>query len=79
MNWFTGVASFVIIWWLVIFTVLPFGIQHAEKDDLGHAAGAPANPRLLLKVGITTGITVLLWFGLFWAMQNHVVNFRGPS
>ena len=79
MNWFIGVASYVIIWWVVIFAVLPFGIQHAEKDDPGHAAGAPANPRLLLKAGITTIIATVIWLGFFWAVQHRLVNFRAQS
>jgi predicted secreted protein len=79
MNWFVAISSYVIIWWIVIFAVLPFWVQHADKDDPGHAAGAPANPRLLRKVAITTGIAAVLWLGLFWAAQSDLVNFRGPS
>jgi predicted secreted protein len=78
MTWFTGIAAYIIIWWVVIFAVLPFGVRHAEEGDPGHAAGAPANPRLLLKASITTAIATALWLGLFWAVQNDLVNFRGP-
>jgi predicted secreted protein len=79
MNWFVGVASYVIIWWIVIFAVLPFGVTHAEEGDPGHAAGAPANPRLLLKVGITTVISLVIWLGFFWVWQSDLVNFRSAS
>jgi predicted secreted protein len=79
MTWFIAVASYVIIWWVVIFAVLPFGVQHAEKGDPGHAAGAPANPRLLLKAGITSLIAAAIWLGFFWAVQHDFVNFRSLS
>jgi len=79
MNWFIAVAAYVIIWWVVIFAVLPFGVQHAEEGDPGHAAGAPANPRLLLKVAITTLIAGVIWVGFFWSVQHGVVNFRSAS
>ncbi len=46
MNWFIGIATYVVIWWLVIFTVLPFGVKPAEEGDPGHDAGAPRHPRL---------------------------------
>ncbi len=78
MPWFTGAASYVVIWWVVIFAVLPFGVRHAQEGDPGHAAGAPANPRLLLKAGITSVIAAVIWLGLFWATQHDLVNFRGP-
>jgi predicted secreted protein len=79
MNWFIAVAAYVIIWWVVIFAVLPFGVQHAEKADPGHAAGAPANPRLLLKAGITSLIAAVIWLGFFLAVQHDLVNFRSLS
>jgi predicted secreted protein len=79
MNWFIAVAAYVIIWWVVIFAVLPFGVQHAEEGDPGHAAGAPANPRLLLKVSITSLIAAVIWLGFFLAVQHGLVNFRSPS
>ena len=49
MNWFVGIATYVVIWWITIFAVLPWGVTPAQDGDPGHAAGAPANPRLLLK------------------------------
>jgi predicted secreted protein len=78
MTWFIGISSYVVIWWVVIFAVLPFGVRHAEEGDPGHAAGAPANPRLPLKAAVTTIIAAVLWLGLFWAVQSGLVNFRGP-
>ena len=40
MNWFTGIAAYIVIWWVVIFAVLPLGVRPAE-DDVGRRAGAP--------------------------------------
>ncbi len=63
MNWFEGAVAFVVIWWVVLFAVLPIGIKPTEKGDIGHAAGAPANPRLWVKAGITTAVAAVIWLG----------------
>jgi predicted secreted protein len=77
MTWFTGVAAYVVIWWLVIFTILPWGVRPAE-DEMGLRAGAPANPRLRLKALITTGIAAVLWGILYLIVSSDIWSFRQP-
>lgn len=76
MNWFEGAASFVIIWWVVLFAVLPLGVRPLEKGDIGHAAGAPANPRLWFKAGITTLIAAVIWAGFYFLLNSGLIRFR---
>jgi len=78
MTWVQGIVAYVVIWWVVVFAVLPFGIRPVEEGDIGHAAGAPANPRLWFKAGVTTVIAAVLWLGLFLLVNSDVVSFR-PS
>ena len=78
MNWFTGIAAYVVIWWVVIFAVLPFGIRPTDEGDLGHAAGAPANPRLWFKAGVTTLVAAVLWLALFLLVNSNLISFREP-
>jgi len=61
MQTFTGIMLFVIIWWMVFFTVLPWGNRAVENPEPGHAASAPAKPRLWLKIAVTTGIAAVLF------------------
>lgn len=76
MNWYFGIATYVVIWWLAIFAVLPWGIKPAEDDDLAHAAGAPRNPRLWQKAAITSVVAAVIWLGLYWAVTHQVIDFR---
>jgi predicted secreted protein len=78
MNWFEAIASFVVIWWIVLFAVLPFGVRPLEKGDIGHAAGAPANPRLWFKAGITTLVAIVVWLGVFALVNSNLIQFRQP-
>ena len=78
MSVFQGVVAYIIIWWMVLFAVLPFGIRPTEKGDIGHAAGAPANPRLWLKAGITTLVAAAIWVGFYFLATSDLISFRQP-
>jgi predicted secreted protein len=75
MNWFTGVASYVVIWWVVVFAILPWGVRPAE-DEMSQRAGAPANPRIGLKAVVTTGIAAVLWGILYIIVSSDIWSFR---
>ncbi len=54
------IVIFVIIWWLVLFIVLPFGVQRDENIEKGNDPGAPKNPMLKKKIILTTVISLFL-------------------
>lgn len=76
MSWFVGVGLYVVIWWVAIFAVLPWGVRPSAEDDPGHAAGAPANPRLLRKAAITSVVAGVIWLIVYWAVSADLVDFR---
>jgi predicted secreted protein len=69
MNPALGIAVFFVIWWLVLFLTLPFGVRtpHETGESMveGQASSAPQKPQLLKKMMATTLISLLL-FGLFY-------------
>ena len=75
MNWLTGIAAYVVIWWVVIFALLPIGVRPAE-DEMGERAGAPAHPHLRTKAIATTLISALLWGILYLIASSDVWSFR---
>jgi predicted secreted protein len=74
----SGIVVFVVLWWLVMFCVLPFGVSPAGEEHLGHDAGAPANPRLGFKVLVTTGISAVLFGIVYLVVISDWISFR-PS
>ena len=57
MSLISAIAVYFIIWWLVLFAVLPIGVRsQSEEGDviLGTEHGAPVKPMLGRKVIITT-------------------------
>lgn len=80
MNLFTGVVVYLIIWWTVLFAVLPWGVRVPDKQEPGHADSAPANPHLWRKALITTAIATVLWIGFYFFQKSNLLSFRdfGP-
>ena len=76
MNWFTGIMVYVMIWWVVLFTVLPWGIKVPENPEPGHATSAPDKPRLIRKFTITTVIATLLWGVAYTLIESGLISFR---
>lgn len=77
MTWVEGIVVYVIVWWVVIFAVLPFGVRAPEQFVPGQARGAPARPRLLLKAGITTILAAVIWLVIFLLVRSDWISFRG--
>lgn len=78
MGWTTGIAVYVVIWWVVLFAVLPWGVRPAEDLPPGADKGAPARPRIGLKALLTTLIAAVLWIGLDLLVLSDILTFRSP-
>ncbi len=72
----TAIAVYVVIWWLVLFTVLPWGAHPPDDPEPGHATSAPARPRLLLKFAVTTVIAGVVFAGLYWLIESDLISLR---
>ncbi len=76
MSWFGILVVFVIVWWLVFFITLPFGVTQPEEVEPGHDPGAPEKPHLMLKALITTVIAAALTGAAVAAVEYEVIAFR---
>ena len=68
MGWLSAIAIFFIIWWVVLFTVLPIGVRtqaEAGHVEPGTEAGAPVAPRIGHKLMLTTAIAIVV-FSVFY-------------
>jgi len=73
-----AIAIYVVIWWVVLFAVLPWGVQshHEAGIDLkdGGDPGAPVNPMLKKKFLQTTAISAVIFAVLWVIVYFHVVT-----
>jgi predicted secreted protein len=76
------VAIYFIIWWTVLFAVLPFGVRSNQEDgrvvEPGHDAGAPARANLLAKIVATTIISAILLVFVAWALNTQILSGQNP-
>jgi predicted secreted protein len=69
----TAIAIYFIVWWVVLFAVLPFGVRSQEESgDVapGTDPGAPAITNLKRKLLWTTLIAGLV-FALFFVVYSY--------
>jgi predicted secreted protein len=76
----TAMAIFFLIWWVVLFAVLPWGIrsQHEGGDIVpGTDPGAPAIPNLGRKLLWTTLVSALIFAACYVAYVDRLVTLQG--
>lgn len=78
MNIWTGIGIYAIIWWLVIFMVLPWGVRRIDAEDLGKGEdpGAPEKPRMVMKLLITTVVSGVIFALVYLVIVSGVISFR---
>ena len=76
MSLAPGIMVYVVLWWIVLFTVLPWGAEPPANPQPGHATSAPEKPRLLLKFAVTTVIAAVIFAALYWFIDAGFVSFR---
>ena len=77
MDFVGGIVAYLVIWVVVLFMVLPFGVRQPEETESGHMPGAPENPRIGLKFLVTTGIAAVIWAGLYFAIDYGLIGLPG--
>lgn len=75
MSLTLGLALYFVIWWTVLFAVLPFGLRtQGEEGEVvpGTPDSAPARPRLLRVFLINTLVAALV-FAMVWAVMVYKI------
>jgi predicted secreted protein len=75
MTLVSGTMVFFVVWWIMLFMVLPFGIRPDETPQKGFSTGTPKNPNLKKKFLITTILAIIVWGIIQVVMVNHLVKF----
>lgn len=64
MTLFSGLVLYAVLWFLTLFVVLPLRLQtQGEAGNVvqGTPESAPANPQMRRRLGITTGVSFVIW------------------
>jgi predicted secreted protein len=72
-----AISLYVVIWWIVLFAMLPIGVRtQAEEGEVapGTAESAPHLPRLLPKMLATTVVASVLFVALHVIIAHHLIT-----
>ena len=75
-----SIIVYVMIWWIIFFSLLPVGIQSNKevfKEKMGGMdPGAPKNPKIRKKFLITTLITTIIFAVIYYLVEIDLLNLR---
>lgn len=78
MSLVFALAIYFVVWWIVLFAMLPFGVRTTEEmgevNAPGFADSAPHRPRLLPKMIATTIVSGIVFAGLYAVIVHHVIT-----
>jgi predicted secreted protein len=73
----TAIAIYFVVWWIVLFAILPLGVRNAheagESTLEGNEPGAPVDPQLGKKALLTTCVSAVVF-----AVIYVVIRFFWP-
>ena len=74
----TGLAIiYIIIWWIVFFTILPIDVNRQKSIKIdGEDTGSPENPKMLKKFIYCTGITTITFVIIYLLIKYEYLNLR---
>ncbi len=82
MSLTLSLALFFIIWWTVLFAVLPFGVKtQGESGDVlpGTPSSAPASTNMRRVAGITTVVSILVFAAVYIVIRLRLVSVDIPG
>ena len=74
-----GIVVFVVIWWLVFYMALSFGVRGQWEEGGatgGTDPGAPVKHNVARKMLITSGIAIVLWSAVWVIMEFDLIDMR---
>ncbi len=76
----TLAAIYFIVWWTVLFAVLPWGVHSQQESgsvESGTDPGAPVVPNLLAKIMWTTIVTTVLFCAGYALFASQFTSLDG--
>lgn len=80
MSTTTFIAVFFLIWWVVLFAVLPWGIHSQQEGGAiapGTDPGAPVVPKLGRKLMLTTLVAGVVFAAFYVVVVHRLVTLNG--
>lgn len=74
MNAFSMILVYSMIWWVVLFLVLPIGVKMDKNPKAGIASSAPTNANIPKKLLATTLLSIPIFFLVKWVIEANIAG-----
>jgi predicted secreted protein len=78
MAWVTAIAIYFVVWWIVLFAVMPFGVRTQTDDgqiEPGTPGSAPVKPHFGKAALRSTIASSILFAGFYWLVAVQGFGF----
>jgi len=72
MGIVSGLLVYIVLWWVALFTILPWWVQTPQGELNGNDPGAPQNPQLKKKFLITSLVAFIAWIGVYFLIEADI-------
>ncbi len=73
-----AIAIYLIIWWMVLFAMLPIGVRTQAEEGRGRRRGPPKArrtvPQLLAKIVATTVVASVVFAVVYLIVAHHLIT-----
>ena len=79
MGWVEALIVYLLVWWVTLFAVLPWGVITQSDEgrvEAGTDPSAPARAKFGRKLLITTGTAFVLWLIVMAVIQMDLIQVR---
>jgi predicted secreted protein len=78
VNTSFALAIYFVVWWVVLFAILPLRIgpqpEAGTKDPFAEASGAPLAPNMLRKFLVTTIVAGVIFAVIYAVLTYHLIT-----
>ncbi len=67
---------YLLIWWVMLFTILPIGVERHEEDGKGFDAGAPKFANLKKKLILNTVVSAVILAVIYVLVELDIIRWR---
>ena len=72
-----SIVIYVIIWWIVFFSILPIDVNRKKNEKIeGEDPGSPENPKIFKKFIYTSSISSVLFSIIYYLVKYNYLNLR---
>ncbi len=75
MSLFSFFITFAVSWWIILFMLLPMGVQTQSVVDQGHASSAPKKPLIWQKMLWATVLSALFSLVFLYSIDAGYFDF----